>query len=203
MKRLALSVVRDHDAEAAQVLGDLVMETYGATQRPGRYGGVETGRVRLALFQSENAPPRSSLVQARKILTRGELLFLNSPDGRALNRALFSVPARETLYATDYFARHRTEDAWRSIFTMWVTDKRDTYQAMIRQRILPKTIRFHDLVWKNEISADLGYRLLVERTPKGRKKPQSVYLFTVTRQDSPATAEVHFRDLPNARHWRS
>lgn len=168
LKKLALRVVRQRDREAALVLGDAMMEQ-GLDR-------IATGRVRPVRF----------VVQSSVLGQR-----LPAPEE-------IYQPGYETLYNVDRFARLPSEDAWRYIFTMWITPRKGMYQALVRAGILPRTVKFHEIEWVSLVRADLGYHLYLVRVPKRRKRPVRTYLLEIMRQDTPATEAQHF-DEPRQR----
>ena len=188
LRRLAQRVAAHHDREAAIVLGDALMEA-------GR-DRIATGRVRRARFRVLVFPSsRNSEAAFAAVLTREERDHVRAVRERVLASPVtslsFYVPAREVLFNVDNYARRPTEEAWSSIFAMWVTSRRDTFAAMRNARILPRTIRAGDLVWDTRVGvwreSELPYILDVERVPRRRKRPQRTYLFDVWRLDTPAT----------------
>lgn len=173
LKKLALRVARRHDREAALVLGDAMMEQ-----------GLEriwTGRTRPVKF-----------------VVRGvNLEALAGSTAREVPNEIYQ-PGYEMLYNVDRFARLQNEDAWKRIFSMWITPKRGTYQALLRAGFLPRSIKFHEIEWVSLVREDLGYHLYLVRVPKRRKRPVRTFLLEIMRDDTPATEEQHF-DEPRQR----
>lgn len=178
LKKLALRVVRRRDREAALVLGDAMMEQ--GLER------VQTGRVRPVRFiirrLNAEALGITSVVQLAGTLGTGYVY----------------QPSYETLYNVDRFARLQTEEAWGAIFSMWITPKRGTYQALVRAGILPRSFQFHEIQWVPTMLEELGYLLYLARIPKRRKKSVRTFLLEILRSDMPATREEHF-DEPTQR----
>lgn len=185
MKRLALRVVRHRDREAALVLGDALMETQaGKRFVVGEWRtSAETGRHRPVRFLAHRANPQMA-----------EALW-----GSGITEKVFHVRGRERLYNIDNYARFHTEKQWREIFTMWITPRRDLYAAMVKGRVLNRSIAPGELEWQMIAPSDLlnpienfAYRVYLVRVPKRRKKPVKTFLFEVHREDTPQTREEHF-----------
>ena len=183
LKQLALRVVRNLDKEAAQVLGDAILERYGS-KRPYRFGGLETGRTRPILFDvgvTYRPPPD------KRMFTTTEAYWLSRfLVGHDRPRPIFEVKGRETVYNLTQYASSPTEDNWRRIFVMWVTSRPDTYRAMVRTGTIPRSIRYRDLVWEQRSGANLAYDLYLQRVPRGLKRPRRHYLFSIRREDDDA-----------------
>lgn len=192
------------------MLGDAMMES-GLDK-------ISTGRVRSVLFDILRGavpgfvaphsrfgePARLDLYdpRVRLVLSPGEFDHMRAVRER-LGPVFTGLPSvtnvrgAETIYNVGRFAAKPSEERWGEIFTMWITSRRDTYRALVRDGLIPRSIRFHEIAWTTSPALTggrdmLAYRLYVERTPLRRKNRVRVYLFDIFRRDVPRTAEVHF-----------
>lgn len=181
LKRLALQTAQG-DRASADVLGDAMQER-----------GIEkiaTGRVRLAPFYVNTRLTRPmpmgvlTIEESSRIIDiQNEASRLRSRGHRGLGPA--RVPAREVLYNT----------TWQNMFVMWITANRDVFRVLRAKKILPASVRFHEIVWETLPLEDLAWNLYVERTPRRRKRPQRSYVFSVYRDtDDPRTSEYQLRE---------
>lgn len=185
LKKLALRVARQRDREAALVLGDAMMEQ-GLSK-------IQTGRVRPVRFVVPSINPEVLRALAADLVRRRAESSWSPP-------ITLYQPGYETLYNVDRFVRLQTEQAWQEIFSMWVTPKRGTYQALVRAGVLPRAFKFREIIWEPLPRGELAYRLYLERKttrrllPKGRKRVLRVFLLLIERRDEPATEEQYFRE---------
>ena len=184
MQRLAIDVIERRDREAAIVLGDAMMER-GLDR-------IFTGRVRRAMFRAEDGDLLRSDADT-KILSAHEIDVIRGVVDRR-----FYVPAREVLYNVGGFARSPSANTWDKIWTQWVTPWHATYQAMVRSRILPRSLRVAEIepqmIHSCEPDILIGLKLWAVRIPRRRKQPVRAPLFKIYRLDvdNPRTRHIHF-----------
>ena len=197
MQRLGVRLIEQRNPEDAIVLGD-AMQTEGID-------GLITGRSRPVMFHAAVAASGShfgpALGEIPRITTRDELHMIARTR---IEQPAFFVQGYEAIYNVGHFAAKPDEEQWDKIWTMWITPRRATYRALVDARLLPSTIRFHELQWRGIIlpPADvlLADALYLVRVPPRRKKPISAYVFSVVRhdEDNPRTRGSHFyEDYPN------
>ena len=183
IQQLAQRVIHNGDQDAAIVLGDYQSEA--------GLKSIETGRVRPARFEIIRHGPSGAggYADAPKIMTPAELgEFERIRTIRGRSR--FSVPAREHLYNLNYYSARPSGERWRTVFSMWITPPRATYQALIRAGILPRSIRFSELRWHDITGSThggdeevLAEQIYLRRVPRNRIKSMEVFLLTVRRME--------------------
>jgi len=168
MQLLAVRLADRRDPDDAIVLGDALREL--------DVNGLITGRVRPVVFRLS---PSANV---------------HNSDGQTT----FLVPGRESIHNVPLFASQPTREEWGKIWTMWFTSRRDIYRALVNSRVLPRSVKFHEIVWRplygmND-NTSLAYNLYVSRVPPRRKKPVETYLFRIERwdNDNPQTNGQHF-----------
>lgn len=179
-QRNAIRFLLEDDKEALQVLADQANEE--------GWTAIRTGRVRAAYLYLVRL--RSRIVNP-EVLTPAELRSLATWVTDWL-----PVQAKEHIYNVEgyRFTREAKERAkqFEKIFVMWTTSKRDIYRSLVRKGKLPRTIRFHEIVWESVITdqqewsgTSLAFRLYIERRkPRSRsKKLLRHYLMDITRRD--------------------
>lgn len=197
VQRLAQDVIRRRDRDAAIVLGEY--------QQENRLPYIETGRTRLAPFEMVNVrsffyrePGRDPFAThaAQRVMTVSELEWydrIRTIQGRS-DPAPFKVVAKERLYNLDHMAASRKveDEAWRAVFTQWVTPRRAVYEALVRYGLLPRSIRFTDLEWVDVMGRFPG-SLLHYALYLARQRPRTprVFLMRVRRIDDPHTYEEY------------
>ena len=189
IQRLAQQVIRNRDQEAAIVLGD--------HQQSIRAPYIETGRTRPARFEIMRAVvPLHQMISNREY----EILDLTMRNVGPLlgprTPIQFWVLARERIYNLDLFAASPGKEHWRSVFAQWETSTRAIYQGLVRYGLLPRTIRFREILWRDYQGQWIGETVLIkhlilQRTPQGRDRPVEASLMIVRRADTPETAEIY------------
>ena len=187
MQRLGVRLIEQRDPNDAIVLGD-------AMQQEG-IDGLITGRSRPVMF-------RARLTQAG---TPGRTFAsITTPNEREtilhtqVTSPTFVVQGFEIIYNVGGFAASPTSERWDAIWSMWTTPRRNTYRALVDSEILPRSIRWHELDWRNmhylREEVALAYTLFLIRVPPRRKKPIDAYVFSVVRSDvdNPRTGNQHF-----------
>ena len=189
MQRLGVRLIERRDPEDAIVLGD-------AMQQEG-IDGLITGRSRPVMFRT---------MMTMSHLPGRTFASITSPTERemvlrtGLYEPAFYVQGYEVIYNVGRFAAKPNEERWGRIWSMWVTTRRATYRALVDAQLLPSTIRFHELQWRDvfHLPADvqLAYALYLLRVPPKRKKPIDAYLFSIARRDENNwnTRTQHFDD---------
>ena len=195
MQRLGVRLIEQRNPDDAIVLGD-AMQAEGID-------GLITGRSRPVMFRITTPVTTAD----RETLTRETLARIATRDEhRMIARAqmtspTFVVQGYEVIYNVGRFAARPNEERWNAIWTGWMTPWRATYRALVESQILPRSIRFGELQWRNvlHLPADvaLAYELHLDRVPPRRKKPIQAYLFSVARrdEDNPRTWEHHFYEI--------
>lgn len=196
MQRLGVRLIERHDPEDAIVLGDAMLEK-----------GIDvllTGRSRPVMFQAFNSAHDSRYT---RITSREEEdVLARTSVARATGSIAFFVRGYEAIYNVRPFAQNPDGQRWDRIWSMWVTPKRAIYRALVDARLLPTSVRFHELRWDDvsiRIVDGLMYALHLSRVPPRRKKPIAAFLFNIMRRDAdnPRTQEYHFSDaLPPMLH---
>ena len=195
MQRLAVRLIEQRNPEDAIVLGD-------AMQQEG-LDGLITGRSRPAMFRASLTSHAVAYEPYARITTRNEQHMITRTR---IEEPTFFVQSYEVIYNVGHFAAKPDEERWDEIWTMWVTPRRPTYRALVDMQILPSSIHFRELQWRDVVPwpADdaLADRLYLVRVPPRRKKPIDAYLFSVFRrdEDNPRTREHHFYDARYAFH---
>ena len=180
IQRLAQQVIRNRDQEAAIVLGD--------HQQSIRAPYIETGRTRPARFEIMRA-----VVPPHRMISNREYEILNLTMNTDSN---FWVLARERIYNLDLFAASPGKEHWRSVFAQWETPTRAIYQGLVLYGLLPRTIRFREILWRDYQGQWIGETVLIkhlilQRTPQGRDRPAEASLMIIRRVDTPETAEIY------------
>ena len=176
---MAQRVIHNGDQEAAIVLGDYQSEA--------GLKSIETGRVRPARFEIIARGPSGAggYTDAPKIMTKKEL-----GEFEHVRTIRFSVPAREHLYNLNYYSARPSGERWCTVYSMWITPPRETYQALIRTGILPRSIRFSELRWHDITGSTYGgdeevlaEQIYLRRVPRNRIESMEVFLLTVRRME--------------------
>ena len=191
MQRLGVRLIEQRNPEDAIVLGDAMQEE--------GIDGLITGRSRPVMFRTAWSGNANALTLAR---------ITSDNEWRTIGRTQVAIPtpfpvqAYETIYNVGRFAAAPNEERWNAIWTMWVTPRRTTYQALVGARLLPRSIRWREIQWRDMIrrpeDVALAYGLYLVRVPPKRKKPIDAYMFGIERRDgdNPRTREQHFDEVP-------
>ena len=197
MRRLGVRLIEQRNPDDAIVLGD-------AMQQEG-IDGLITGRSRPVMFRTAWQNRISNDGGLARITTQDEWDVLGRTQMRIPSP--FFVQGYETIYNVGRFAAKPNEERWKAIWSMWVTPQRATYRALVGARLLPRSIRWHELRWADatHLPADvaLSHRLYLERVLPKRKRPIDAYMFSVERR-RPIDAymfSVERRDEDNPRTW--
>ena len=193
MQRLGVRLIEQRNPEDAIVLGDAIQEA--------GIDGLITGRSRPVMFRA--------VMRAAHLPGRTFASITSPAEREAILRTCFATPAffvqgYEVIHNVGRFAAKPNEERWNRIWSAWFTPRRATYRALVDAQLLPSSIRFHELRWRDvlHLPADvaLAYDVYLERVPPRRKKPIDAYLFSVVRrdEDNPRTWERHFdEDYPS------
>jgi hypothetical protein len=151
-QRLALRIVHHHDHEAAQVLGDRMMEL-GISQ-------IETGRKRRVPFTAEFNFESYDKHFARLLnTTAGTPQIRNYLRNIEEGPARFGVMGREVLLGIPNYASVRTPRAWSDIEASWVTSDRDIYHQLQILRLLPAKSRLGEMFFSKNRPGDHEIRI--------------------------------------------
>lgn len=190
MQRLGVRLIEQRNPDDAIVLGDALQEA-----------GIDaliTGRSRPVVFRTSRGIVDDA--RLRRITTRDELAIILRTRAE---QPSFVVHAYEAIYNVGRFAASPNDERWHAIWSMWVTPRRETYRAMVHARLLPRTVRFHEIDWRSLIryppsAAELGYSLYLDRLPPNRKRRVTANLFSIERLDvdNPRTQTMHIDEQP-------
>lgn len=189
MQLLAVRLIERRDPHDAIVLGDAMMEL--------GLDGLLTGRSRPVVFRT--ASPRYYAERNQNDLRR----ITVDHEWRDIARVRVELPrfvqqGFEAIYNVGGFASSPTETKWNEIWTQWITPRRGTYRTLVDSKLLPRSIRPHEIDWSQIISANpnilLAYHLTLVRVPPKRKRPVQVRMFDILRleENNPRTSEIFF-----------